>query len=114
MTPLVFLFWLFVLHFIADFQLQSNYMARNKVPGTSSHWPWVLAAHSAAHGAAVGFLLSPLLGLLEWVAHGVTDTLKSRGALGGPEASFHIDQTLHLAAKGVWLGLFLCFPDIFG
>ena len=50
MTPLDQLFWLVVLHFIFDFQLQSDFIARNKSPGSGHVWPWVLSAHAAGHG----------------------------------------------------------------
>ena len=106
------LFWLFVLHFIADFRLQSDFMARNKAQG-SPHWPWVLSAHAATHAAAVGIILSPVLGVAEFIVHAATDFLKDRGLLGDETRAFHLDQLFHLAVKIVWLALYNWGPAIF-
>ena len=76
------LFWLVALHFIVDFQLQSDFVAANKVPGNHDSWPWVLTAHAAAHGAAVALVLNPVFGFAEFVFHWGLDYAKSKGALG--------------------------------
>ncbi len=105
MSVLVQAFWLFILHLIADFRLQSDFLARNKAPGSSPVWPWVLGAHAATHAAAVAIVLSPFYGVLEFVAHWLTDYAKSRGFLGREPSAFHLDQALHLGVKGLWLAL---------
>ncbi len=107
------IFWLTALHFVADFRLQSDFMARNKVQGSSSIWPWVLSAHCATHAAAVAFVLSPALGALEFVSHAATDYLKGRGLFGRGAAAFHVDQIAHLATKFVWLALYWRGPSVF-
>ncbi len=113
MTLLEQIFWLTALHFVADFRLQSDFMARNKVQGSSSIWPWVLSAHCATHAAAVGLILSPLLGALEFVSHAATDYLKGRGLFGNGGVAFHIDQIVHILTKFVWLALYWLAPGIF-
>ena len=105
------LFWLVALHFIGDFQLQNDFIARNKAPGRSDVWPWVLGAHSAGHAVLVALVLGPVFGAAEFVAHWVCDYAKSMGWMGGGRTAFYVDQALHIAVKLVWLGLWLaCTP----
>ena len=102
------LFWLIVLHFVVDYQLQSDFIAANKVPGRYSAWYFVMTAHSAAHGAAVAYVLNPLLGLAEFVSHWLIDTAKSKGLMGENDLkALWIDQSLHISLKLVWLALYL-------
>ena len=101
------LFWLVALHFIVDFQLQSDFVAANKVPGNYVGWPWVLTAHAAAHGAAVAWVLNPVFGLAEFICHWGLDYAKSKGVLGHGSVGIVIDQTLHIALKFLWLGMSL-------
>ena len=101
------LFWLVALHFIVDFQLQSDFVAANKVPGNYVGWPWVLTAHAAAHGAAVAWVLNPIFGLAEFICHWGLDYAKSKGVLGHGSVGIVIDQTLHIVLKFLWLGLSL-------
>lgn len=94
---------LVLLHFLADFALQSDAMARQKCPGCGGRvpWPWWLTAHGACHGLAVMLVTgSAVLGLAETACHALIDALKCRGRL-----SFSADQLLHLACKGLWLAL---------
>lgn len=100
-------FWLIALHFIADFQLQSDFISRSKVPGTSTIWPIVLSAHAAMHGVMVAIIVGPVLGLAEFVLHWVVDLGKSSGAFGRGTGGFYFDQSLHLVSKFVWLALAL-------
>lgn len=102
------LFWLIVLHFIADYQLQTDFIAANKVPGRYQGWYFVMTAHAAVHGAAVAYVLSPLFGLAEFVSHWLIDTAKSKGFMGGNSlTALWIDQILHISLKLLWLGLFI-------
>lgn len=103
------LFWLVALHFIMDYQLQSDFVAANKVPGRYVGWPWVLTAHAAAHGAAVAWVLDPVFGLAEFTLHWAVDYAKSKGLLGEGSRSILIDQSLHLGMKVLWLGLSMAF-----
>ncbi|MEL6662103.1 MAG: DUF3307 domain-containing protein [Pseudomonadota bacterium] len=101
------LFWLVALHFIADFQLQSDFIAANKIPGRYGGWPFVMTAHAACHGAAVAVILGPAFGAAEFVSHWLIDYAKSRSHFGDGRTGMVIDQALHLALKLVWLGLSL-------
>ncbi|MFN9645838.1 MAG: DUF3307 domain-containing protein [Cyanobacteriota bacterium] len=92
---------LLMAHFLCDFGLQSDRMAREKCPGCDSTlpWGWWLTAHAAIHGLAVALLtgLSPL-GLAEMALHAVIDHNKCAGRI-----SLGVDQTLHLLCKGLWV-----------
>ncbi|MBM5800137.1 MAG: DUF3307 domain-containing protein [Cyanobacteria bacterium K_DeepCast_35m_m2_023] len=90
-------------HFVADFGLQSDRMAVEKRPGKDITLPWQLwlASHAAIHGFVVAVVTgSTLLGLAEWLVHGLVDFVKCR-----ERYSLRIDQTLHLLSKLLWAGL---------
>lgn len=104
MTPTAFLTVLFALcvaHALADWGLQSEFVALYKshkmkcehTPGTI--WPWLLLNHALLHGGMV-FLatFNVWLGLTEFVVHIVIDYLKSNKSI-----NFHTDQTLHFSFK---------------
>lgn len=90
-------------HFLGDFALQSDRMAREKCPGDDVTLPfyWWLVSHAAIHGFLVGMITGvPMLGLGEWVAHALTDIGKCRRC-------YHLsgDQAIHLATKLCWTWL---------
>ncbi|TXH15674.1 MAG: DUF3307 domain-containing protein [Hyphomicrobiaceae bacterium] len=99
-APLL-LIYLFGAHFLADYPLQGDFLAKaknsvNPIPGV----PWVHAmlAHSFIHGAAVAFLTGIWwLAPLEAAIHFVVDDAKCRGRI-----TYHQDQLIHLACKLVW------------
>jgi hypothetical protein len=112
-TIVTLLFLLFCGHAIADFALQTTWIAIHKnrhskdnlLPGEQEMeptvWPWVLTAHSLHHGLMVYLITrSIVLGLSETIVHWVTDFGKSEKWYG-----FHVDQILHLVAKVVWVVL---------
>lgn len=94
-------------HFLADFLLQTDWMAAGK--DRPKGWLLPLAAHAGVHGAmtAALFLIvaPPLawLGLADMLIHGVIDRLKSistrRSALTPRQTAFWwlfgLDQSLH-------------------
>jgi hypothetical protein len=105
------LFWLIVGHFVADFPLQTEWIAKYKnrhnaspaPPGQKQVpvWPWIMSAHAATHAGAVALATgSPLLGCAEFVAHWGIDWAKCEGHTGPNE-----DQILHLACKLVWFAV---------
>ncbi len=102
-------FWLVSLHFIADFNLQTQFMSENKHPNSSPFWPVVLTAHSAAHGVMVALILGPIAGVLEFVSHWLTDVAKSHKIFGADPTGFYVDQLIHLSLKGVWIALAINF-----
>ncbi|WP_421580540.1 DUF3307 domain-containing protein [Shinella sp. M31] len=94
-------------HFLADFLMQTDWMAAGK--DRPKGWLLPLAAHAGVHGAmtAALFLIvaPPLawLGLADMLIHGVIDRLKSistrRSALTPRQTAFWwlfgLDQSLH-------------------
>lgn len=90
-------------HFLGDFGLQSDRMAREKCPGqgVSLGWGWWITSHAAIHGFLVGAICaSPLLGACEWLAHLLIDVCKCQRRWG-----LAMDQGLHLACKLIWVGV---------
>lgn len=97
--------WLLIGHAIADYPLQSEWVARAKQPGFTfdgeAIWPSVLACHAGIHAGAVKLVTgSWLLAGLEFVAHAGIDYSRGRGLL-----SYNGDQAAHVGCKIVWAGL---------
>jgi hypothetical protein len=90
-------------HFVGDFGLQGDRMAREKCPGCGQtlSWQWWLVAHAGVHAFLVAVITGiPLLGLAEWIVHMAIDIAKCRHVL-----NLQMDQGLHLACKVLWAGL---------
>jgi hypothetical protein len=96
-------------HFVCDYPLQSDWIARSKSrhagpPAAydpklhgpvATIWPWVLTAHAATHAAGVYVVTQRTdAALLEWVAHWMIDFCKCERWFG-----IHTDQCLHLLTK---------------
>ncbi len=95
---------LICLHALCDYPLQGDFLARgknHKNPISGVPWYQCLLAHSAIHALAVGLVLGPVFGMAEFVAHALTDYLKSDGAFG-----FNVDQAIHLLCKLAWVVIF--------
>jgi len=87
-------------HFVGDFGLQSDRMAREKCPGhgVTLGWGWWLTAHAGIHGFLVALVTGiPLLGLAEWIVHILIDLGKCRHLWRLP-----VDQALHVFSKLLW------------
>lgn len=99
-------------HALADYALQSPWMAKAKSrhagppEGYSAAlhgpvqtiWPYVLTAHALIHGLAVTILTgSSALGLAETVAHWLIDFGKCERWYG-----IHADQWMHVGCKVAW------------
>lgn len=95
------IFWLFVGHAIADYALQSDFIAQAKNPKTEvgeTFWPWVSGAHALIHGGFVALFTGYwILGLLEVIIHWATDMAKCENAI-----TFKQDQLVHYGCKVVW------------
>lgn len=95
------LWWLLVGHFVADYPLQTDFIAQRKSRLNSIRavpWYYVLTGHAATHAAAVGLVTgSPLLSAFELAAHWLIDAAKCEGW-----TSIHVDQALHVACKIAW------------
>lgn len=92
-------------HFVADYPLQGDFLARGKnhraqyalygVP-----WWHCLTAHAAIHAGMVGWLTgSVALGLAEFVAHWLIDFAKCEGW-----TDINVDQLAHVVCKVAFVG----------
>ena len=113
MTVLAAFFGMLCSHAIADYMLQTPWVAQNKnrhaAGGISGYdpklhgpkqtiWPYVLSAHALTHGAGVWIATGSVwLGLMETTAHFWIDFWKCERAYG-----IHTDQALHIACKVAW------------
>lgn len=87
---------LLLMHALADFPLQGDFLARAKfgsVPGIPG-W-YALATHSLIHAGFVFWITDSLVFFtIEFVAHYAIDTLKIKNRI-----SFLVDQVLHIGCK---------------
>jgi hypothetical protein len=93
-------------HLVADYPLQSDFIAKFKSRKASLPavpWYYVLLGHAGTHGLLVGLATqSALVGVLETAVHFVIDWAKCEGL-----HSIHTDQLLHVLCKAAWVGLLL-------
>lgn len=95
---------LIVAHFLADYPLQGDFLARGKnrktpIPGIPFYHP--LTAHAVIHGGFVGLITGSLeLGATEAAVHWIVDDMKCRGRIG-----YNLDQAIHIGCKVLWVGL---------
>lgn len=85
-------------HYLMDFGLQNDFIAKFKSPGSAPFWIHVMIAHCMMQAIPVYFVTGNVgLAELEFVAHFFIDYNKCRGRL-----SFNHDQALHVVCKLVW------------
>jgi uncharacterized protein DUF3307 len=84
------LFLLLVGHAVADFGLQSDWMAQNKRTSRI-----VRFMHSLIHGGATCLVLGVGYGIAETAAHYLIDSV----TIKGKRPSLFVDQFLHVACK---------------
>lgn len=100
-TFLWLLLFLVLVHFLADYPLQGDFLATAKNRNTEVgkiFWKHALAAHSIIHGSLVAIVTGSLvLGLSEAIIHGITDFLKCENKI-----SLNADQAIHISCKVVW------------
>lgn len=100
------LFWLVFGHMLADYPLQTDFIAKGKnrntaIPGVP--WYYIMTAHAFMHGGAVGlFTGSMVLAFAETVVHFFIDVAKCEGY-----TNIHVDQALHIVCKLLWVILLL-------
>ena len=96
--PAALFFALIIAHALADYPLQSAYMAQQKdrsAADSTSEWLVALLAHCFIHAGGVWLVTGSIyLGLTELVLHTLIDTGKSKKLYG-----LAVDQILHLACK---------------
>jgi hypothetical protein len=105
LQPFEMLVALLVLHSLADYPLQGDFLAQAKNPNTQlgkMFWPYALSSHALIHGGAV-FLVtgSVWLCLAEAFIHAITDLLKCEGKL-----TMFGDQLIHYTCKAAWVIVF--------
>lgn len=100
-------FWLLASHFVFDYALQSDAVAREKSRHSTTDlqrfvpWYYWMAGHAFAHSAGVALATgSVLLGACEFVAHYLIDCGKCEKFYG-----LHADQALHMVCKAAWVGV---------
>lgn len=100
--PFSLFFGLLVIHTLADFPLQGDYLARQKVRTLATcktDWLVALSAHSIIHAGGVWLMTGSLVfGLAELALHGLIDFAKGEGKFG-----IVTDQSLHLLCKLVYV-----------
>ena len=73
MTTMEIFAWLLIGHAIADYPMQTEWVARAKQPGFTfdgeAIWPSVLACHAGIHAAAVKLVTGSWLRTIAWTAH---------------------------------------------
>ncbi len=94
---------LLAVHWVADYPLQGDFLAKAKTQGPMRAYH--LIAHAGIHGAGVLLVTgSAWIGIAEWIVHAIIDESKVRGKL-----SFAQDQILHIACKALWIALVFAF-----
>lgn len=88
-------------HFVADYPLQSDFIANGKNPNTDLgklFWKWVLPAHAATHALFVLIVTqSYVLAVFEFFAHSLIDYLKCNNKI-----TLNQDQWLHIGCKALY------------
>lgn len=101
------------LHFLCDYPLQGDFLAKAKnvntpIPGVP--WWQALTAHAGIHAGAVMLATgSATLAIVEWISHFAIDWLKCSGRIG-----FNTDQALHLALKAAYALAMFLFAGVTG
>lgn len=88
-------------HYLGDFGLQNDFIAKFKSPGSAPFWFHVMIGHCAIQAGGVLLVTrNPNLAVAEFVAHFTIDYFKCKGKL-----SFNSDQALHIFCKLIWWGI---------
>lgn len=102
--PLALFFAFAIVHALADYPLQGDYLAREKQrrqAASSRDWLIALTAHALIHAGGVWIVSgSVLLGSAELVIHWLIDLGKGEGRYG-----YVVDQLLHLSCKVLYVVL---------
>lgn len=105
MNFLTLVWWLFLGHLVADYPLQTDFIAKYKsrlanIPQIP--WYYVLLGHAGTHGAMVGLITgSMVFSAVETLLHFFIDWAKCEG-----KTNIHVDQVIHVTCKiGIALAL---------
>ena len=96
------LFYMIAAHFLCDYPLQGDWLAKAKNPTINligeTIWPMALFGHAMIHASAVLIITGmPALAASELVIHAITDYTKCKNGL-----TYNGDQTVHLVCKMIW------------
>ncbi len=92
--------YLITAHYLGDFALQNDFVAKFKAPGMPN-WLHVMTAHCAIQALPVLLITqSPALAIGEFIVHFATDCAKCKGYIG-----FTVDQLIHIGCKVAWFVL---------
>lgn len=102
MLELIGMFFQLVMgHYLADFALQSDWMAKFKAPKSFPYWLHVMTAHCAIQALSVWLIThSWVFTAMEFFGHFAIDVLKCKGKIG-----FGTDQALHISMKLLYVSL---------
>ncbi len=93
-----------VAHYLCDYPLQGDFLARAKnqtAPISGVPWWQAMTAHAAIHAGAVYIITGWwVLFVMEFIAHFLIDTAKCCGLI-----SYNNDQAQHLLCKVSWFAL---------
>lgn len=110
MTFFMVLFLMLAAHALADYPLQGDFLAINKLRSGPNAIPWyyALVSHAMIHGGFVALITGFWwIGFMEVIAHTVIDYLKCEGRI-----SFDMDQMLHVWCKFTWALCFLIMTTV--
>ena len=86
LIPIKVIIWLCFCHWVADFIMQSDWMAKEKAKSNKA-----LLIHCFSYGATIGAMtLSPLFGLVQFLIHIPVDYVTSR-----INAKLYADKKIH-------------------
>lgn len=113
---LIYVMWMGIGHFAADFILPNSGVNENRKPGASivnpngtiePVWGWVLTAHAMVHAATVILATGwVVLGIMRFVVVAISKNLQDREVYKYPlvtDQCIHLASIVILAAIGVWL-----------
>jgi|SRR5271156_5963851 len=99
-SPATILILLIMAHFVADYPLQGEFLAIQKNPWLAEDkkfapWYQAMVAHCFIHAGFVFIITNNIwIGLVELIAHFITDSAKCKGRI-----NYNQDQFIHIAWK---------------
>jgi len=86
-------------HYVCDFGLQNDFIAKFKAPRSAPFWGHVMTAHCAIQALPVMLVTQRWeLALSEFCMHFLIDSFKCMGIIG-----FDADQAFHILCKLTWV-----------
>lgn len=99
---------LIVGHFVADYPLQGDFLAKaknRKAPIYGVPWYHGMIAHCMIHAGVVYLItMNPILFAMEFILHFIIDDTKCSGKI-----DYNMDQALHIACKVLYFIILIPF-----